>query len=361
MLSYSTCSDTGWLIYQQPKEGALRLKRNGAPPENQKNSPLLTSYDPSTRMAPSSERAGPGGDTRPRNKHLPGSSPPLLAIASNKRLGSRADGSHDRHESNGHHTSKASVTRTPSAYLLFCNDKREDLKRDHADDGEFNLNKTLAQTWRGIGRDGQKPWLDEALKLKEAAIEEHKKAVAEPAETEKSRTKKSRSRRDPDPEEVEDKSADEGRGEDGMDEDAGAGAGDDTTMMDIDEPDKAQGRRRQSREGHEQQQRQEAAQDQDVAGADDHDSEREREVQVQRDWEAFRDQELEHISMKIQSRNKVSRKRTVHTIGHINVTRNGDFLGRVRDTMDGTIVYRAAGPNEKPESELSRAQRSRQS
>lgn len=330
-----------------PKEGAPRLKRNGAPSENQKNSPLLTSYDPSARMAPSSERAGPGGDIRPRNKHLPGSSPPLLAIASNKRSSSRPGASNDRHESNGQHTSKSTSTRTPSAYLLFCSDKREDLKREHADDAEFNLTKTLAQTWRSLGRDGQKPWADEFLKLKEASIEANKKAVAEPAETEKGRAKKSRSRRDPDPEDVEDKSADEIRGEDGMDEDAG----EDTTMMGIDEPDQAQRRRRQSLEG--QQQRQQAAQDQDRSG-EEHDSERERELQAQRDWEAFRDHELEHISLKIQSRNKVSRKRTNTFTGYVNVRRNGEFLGRVSDTMAGTIIYRAAGPNEKPEPELER-------
>ena len=53
--------------------------------------------------------------------------------------------------------------------MLYCADKRPEIEAEHADDPEFDIHKALARSWRDLGAEGQKPWMEKYAEIKSAA------------------------------------------------------------------------------------------------------------------------------------------------------------------------------------------------
>ncbi|KAI9815489.1 MAG: hypothetical protein M1827_002623 [Pycnora praestabilis] len=50
--------------------------------------------------------------------------------------------------------------RPKNAYMIFCDSARDKIRADHFGDPEFDMHKALAQAWRDLGTEGQRPFRD---------------------------------------------------------------------------------------------------------------------------------------------------------------------------------------------------------
>lgn len=90
-----------------------------------------------------------------------------------------------------------SEKRPHSAYILYCNDTRESLKKSKPDLKPNEVMSELGKSWRGLSEKKKKVYTDRALKLKEE-FEKRNSAKKEPSDEEEEE--------DPSEEEIEDES-----------------------------------------------------------------------------------------------------------------------------------------------------------
>ncbi len=112
---------------------------------------------------------------------------------------------------------KTKVTRTPSGYLLFCNEKRDQVKSENPDAKMTEVSSILGKMWSELSDKKKKPYLDRAAKLKaEKAAEKSDEDESKEKETKKKAKKEEivvEEDSDEEEEENEDENDDEGADE----------------------------------------------------------------------------------------------------------------------------------------------------
>ena len=84
--------------------------------------------------------------------------------------------------------SKSAAKRSPSAYMLFCKDFREEVKKENPDMKFGDITKTLGQMWRDLGSKKKKKYTEKAAELKEEFLNKNKNEENEDEKDDKNKS-----------------------------------------------------------------------------------------------------------------------------------------------------------------------------
>ncbi|KAI9791134.1 MAG: hypothetical protein M1816_004365 [Peltula sp. TS41687] len=101
----------------------------------------------------------------------------------NSKNSSKAQGStRENANSNTSAPNNNNSTRRPppaSAYILYCMEVEPDMILENADDPDFDIHQALARSWRDLGAEGQRPWMEKEKELKAGRDEKDKEKEKE--------------------------------------------------------------------------------------------------------------------------------------------------------------------------------------